>query len=344
MANSQLTPWKDGYYKFSARNTSVFIVTGESVEMESVQGKVYQQLSKSTWKYGDFGKAHPELTKHTGKSNYNVDMNMADGLWLVKGILSDDGLKIFTWTKDLAIFEWITEDEYIAKKNFGDPWDAPPNHYKIQPENDGKLLFISGAPGLGKSTCGLMLSKMAGYVYYEGDAFSMHVNPYIPPDAEEPSMATLKQKPLLGLPQERLDAVANGIKDLVALLRGQDYDRSNLEGYYTELCKNIMAEKKRLGGDWVVTQAVPSRDFRDFIKKQIGTKAVFMVLNMSKEDQIERLEKRHGKEQSSSIWLAKTHEIFEPAAKDEEQAINIRITNNMSREDIARMIIDNLPK
>ena len=70
---------------------------------------------------------------------------------------------------------------------------APSSHYKIQPESIGKLLWVTGAPGMGKSTSGLILSKTAGYVYYEADAFGMLVNPYIPPDVEEPSLATMKQ-------------------------------------------------------------------------------------------------------------------------------------------------------
>ena len=94
MANSQPTPWKDGYYKFSLRSTNVFKVAGESVEMETLLGKMDGELSKCKWKYGDFGQAHPELMKHTGRSNYNVEMTMMNGMWQLKGILCDDGLTI----------------------------------------------------------------------------------------------------------------------------------------------------------------------------------------------------------------------------------------------------------
>ena len=344
MANSEQTPWKNGYYKSSTRSTSLFKVHGESVEMETLQGKMDEQLSKGNWKFGEFGEAHPDLIKHTGKLNYNVEMNMMNGLWLRKGILSDDGMTISLWSKNLELFEWITEEEYVALKNSGDPADAPPHHYKVQPEYDGRLIFISGAPGFGKSTSGLMLSKMAGYVYYEADAFTMHVNPYIPPDVEDATLATLKQKPLIGLSQERIDAVTNGLTQLMTMFKGDDYDKLKIETYYTELCKNIKGEKKRIGGDWVVAQAVPSRQFRDYVKTQLGPKAIFMVLNMTREDQQERLNKRHGKEQSSALWLSKIYDVFEPAGEDEERAVNIQITKNMSKEDVAEMILSSLPK
>ena len=104
-------------------------------------------------------------------------------------------------------------------QDFGDPHDAPPNHYKIQPENVGKLLWISGAPGLGKSTSGLYLSRKAGYVYYEADAYGGHLNPYIPPDVDEPSLATMKQKPLKGLPKERIDA-CSGLSEFIKFIQG----------------------------------------------------------------------------------------------------------------------------
>ena len=105
-------------------------------------------------------------------------------------------------------------------QEFGDSHDAPPNHYKLQPENQGILLWLSGAPGLGKSTSGMYLSKKAGYVYYEADAFGAHVNPYVPPDVAEPTLATFKQKPLKNLPKERIDAVKKGVKDFKKFLHG----------------------------------------------------------------------------------------------------------------------------
>merc|ERR1711983_214161 len=76
--------------------------------------------------------------------------------------------------------------------------------YKVQPENQGKLIFISGAPGSGKSTTALKLAKKEGFVYYEGDGFIFLRNPYIPLDAEEPSFATSKQKRIRGLSKKDL--------------------------------------------------------------------------------------------------------------------------------------------
>ena len=44
----------------------------------------------------------------------------------------------------------------------GDPIDAPPCPYKIQPEFQGKLLWITGSPGMGKSTSAQLLARNKG--------------------------------------------------------------------------------------------------------------------------------------------------------------------------------------
>ena len=96
--------------------------------------------------------------------------------------------------------------------NFDDI-EAPPGPYKLQPENQGeiklhlgffckiilslgKLIWFSGAPGMGKSTTAQILARENGYVYYEADCFGMLKNPYIPLDVENPSMYQLKMKSL----------------------------------------------------------------------------------------------------------------------------------------------------
>ena len=68
--------------------------------------------------------------------------------------------------------------------------EAPSCPYKIQPENQGKLVWLSGPPGVGKSTTGQLLAKKANYVYYEVDCLTKYLNPF------EPSMAVPLQEPI----------------------------------------------------------------------------------------------------------------------------------------------------
>ena len=95
----------------------------------------------------------------------------------------------------------------------GDPISAPPTFYKIQPENQGRLLWFGGPPGLGKSTTAQLLAREHGYVYYEADCFLKCKNPCIPLNSSDPSMKQFTQRPLRGEGlMKRMNAVGKVIK------------------------------------------------------------------------------------------------------------------------------------
>ena len=242
------------------------------------------------------------------------------GMWITKGILSDDRTKLTLWsiTKEVASFEKMSEEEYDAFQSSAEPADAPSSHYKIQPEFQGRLLWISGAPGLGKSTIGYYLSRNAGYVFYEADCFGSNVNPYIPLDVDlsNLSFALLNQRPLKGVPKERVDARNRGVPEIKKYFRGEEYDLETVKRYYGLLAMDIKREKERMGGNWVVAQALPTRSLRDHMKEVIGPDLLFIVLNMSKEDQNKRIVARHGAEGGMNEFLLKIYD--KKLSKDRE--------------------------
>jgi len=346
MEDIKACPWENGYYKLPSMSMVIFKVNGESVKMETIDGEIDDSLGAGSWTFGEFGETHTEVAKDTGKKYSNVDIRLWGGMWNSKGVLSDDGKKItlFSTTNEVDSFVKMSDEDYAAFRDRADLADAPSNHYKIQPEFQGKLLWVSGAPGLGKSTTGLYLSRTADYVYYEADAFLWNANPYVPPDVDEADLATMRFKPLKGVPQDRIDAVNKSTKDFVKLIKVEEYDIEGVKGFYTAMCKDIMSERKRIGGNWVVVQAVPTRILRDHVKKELGPNLNFVVLNMSKEEQLKRVKARHGEEGAINDMLIKVCDIYERATNDEENAINIDVTSDMTREDVVKAILHSLPR
>ena len=96
----------------------------------------------------------------------------------------------------------------IAEKlgDYADPISCPPCPYPLVPGAGGRLVWITGYPGTGKSTAAqimarnhgqkafyyslyLVLHIPSGYVFFEGDCFGRLLNPYIPVMAENASLA-----------------------------------------------------------------------------------------------------------------------------------------------------------
>ena len=114
------------------------------------------------------------------------------------GVLSEDGTKVYSWGmwNSLEVLAWQSDEDLVSLRENRDPIEAPSCQYKIQPENQGKLVWLSGPPGAGKSTTGLLMGKEAGYVYLEADCTMNCLNPFVPLDAENATLAAFQQSPL----------------------------------------------------------------------------------------------------------------------------------------------------
>ena len=257
-------PWMEGNYKGTGYLEAV-LIKGDTVTNDEYPDVVM------TFKHGAFGEADKEVADATGQKNSNIEIKYSSfGMDMVEhGVMAEDG-KRFTIKTMMGVWrlEWITAEEAERIANDGDPIDAPPSHYKVEPERQGQLVWVTGPPGLGKSTTAQLLARHHGYVYYEGDCFFMGRNPYIPPDVEEPSIAMLGQRKLLGeAARTRRELGAAGDEAVQARMAGEKWaDFSVLESCYGELCKDIMRERKRMGGDWAVATVLMDRQLRDFVR------------------------------------------------------------------------------
>jgi len=183
------------------------------------------------------------------------------------GVVIEEGAKmILSTSSGLISFVKVSPEEVNSILDDCDPIEAPSNPYKLQPENQGKLLWITGPPGLGKSTTAQLLAKEHGYVYYEADCFNCMKNPYIPVDVEDPTMATIRQKDLKGEGLEhRKEMIKNWMGAMKEFEEGQ-YNKKVFDEYFSLVFEDIQKEKSRIGGQWAVAQCVMLRDMRDTIR------------------------------------------------------------------------------
>ena len=345
-AKDNSLPWKNGMYHSRSMPSMLYEVNGEHILMYPASGKPSgikdNPMANGTWKHGDFGEVHPDVGKETGKTRNNVEMVAWGGMMKIPMVASDDGksLTFYGMAHCVDVMDWLSDEalaEFIAT---GDPCDDLPHPYKVQPENQGKLVWLSGCPGLGKSTSAMLLGKNAGYVYYEADSFMNHMNPYVSTNVDEPSLAMMSQKFLKGVPQERIDVVSTGLTPFMDFMEGREYDWEKVCSFYSAMAKDISNEQKRIGGDFAIAQAVPTRKIRDFIRNQMGDNLIFVVLHMSKEDQMARIVARHGDQDENLVEkMTKCHDVFEPAEDDEKRAIHCLITKDMTRDAVVEKII-----
>ena len=122
-----------------------------------------------TIRYGNLGEAHEEVTILAGQDSYNVEFSYsaAGDDFTELGVVTEDGSKAFMkGLLGISLLEWITPEEAAAILTEGEPIEAPVCPYELQPEKQGKLVWLTGPPCSGKSVMGQMLANEAGFVYY----------------------------------------------------------------------------------------------------------------------------------------------------------------------------------
>jgi hypothetical protein len=78
-------------------------------------------------------------------------------------------------------------------------------------------------------------------------------------------------------------------------------DQGNLDGI------EIDVQRKRIGGDFAVPQAVTSRKFWDYIRLTLPD-CYFVTLSMTKGNQAKRIKERHGDDPGAVEYCAKFFE------------------------------------
>ena len=347
--------WLDGLWYFEDFKFMIYEVKGEVCYWKNLGAFDYPDLGidsvQGTWEYGSFGETSAEVKKTTGADTYTVEIKLYGGKITRRGVVSEDGKSIY----GPGIFggnvegKWIDQDGLKALQANREDIHYLSCPYTKQPENQGKLLWLSGPPGAGKSTTAQLLAKDHGQVYYEADGFLNMINPYIPLDVPEPSLAQFHQKSVTGRPRKTMETLLRGLLEFPKFAEGQEFDLDVVNAWYTEMAKDILREKNKIGGSWAVAQAVPKQSMRDIIRKVLGDQCVFVILSLSAETNAKRINTRHAymdeaSKESLQEWMNNMYQLYELAGADEENAVNVEIGTDMDKYQVAQAILQKVQK
>ena len=143
--------------------------------------------------------------------------------------------------------------------------------------------------------------------------------------------------------KEQVEAVDRGQTCYEDLTKGVEVNVEAFKGFYDVMAQMVVHERNRLGGDFAIAQAVPTRELRDYIKKICGPDLIFIVLVLPKETVVERLGKRHGTGDVADAitdMCVKLNDAYENTGEDELNSFDVVIDGKMTPDDVAKKILD----
>ena len=154
------TPWRDGLWYSETSPSNIMIVKGEEGLWRNLVEFDYPEYEpepapalKGTLTFGQFHETMKEIEELTGAKHYDVKTTFFNGMFVQFGVLSEDG-KMITMCNVLNKVDnmkWIPDEQKQELLDAREHEDTiiPPG-FTPQPENQGKILFLSGPPGAGK--------------------------------------------------------------------------------------------------------------------------------------------------------------------------------------------------
>ena len=123
-------------------------------------------------------------------------------------------------------------------------------------------------------------------------------------------------------------------------MKHKDVDKNNLCKAYSLLAEDIARERRKIGGDWVISCTVFKRFIRDHLRSKMEPNLLFLDLQLTKQHQIERIKKRHGDVSGFIETLQKITEVYEPATENEPQTLIFKVPSDLTPDDVASEILE----
>ena len=331
--------WKEGHWKLTVLGQVMKTLVLVGDELREEDGTLWMKLT-----FRPSGSSH-KIENVSSNLDFYWAFLQRDGY----GVVLNNGKKIILDTNDTL--DWISEEEYNIM-NEKDPADDIPNSYQPKPDQIGKILWLCGSTGMGKTTTAKILQAEKGFVYYEGDCFVFGFNPYV--GAAPEGFTQFGTKALSGIPQERTKVVNTALTDgYTKLFKGEAVAEKVWEDFYELLCQDILRERGKLGGDWVIAQAAYTRTARDIIRRKMGGDLILVVLETEQESlQIERLARRAAnKEEMTEEELESSKNMVkgyvgchDTVQEDEPNTFKVMVTADMTAADVANIVLEKFRK
>ena len=186
--------------------------------------------------FGDFGPARKEVQDASGCDNYNAELQIGEMKINGVANEPGDRVVMWGFSNSVEVNYWLDEDQLQKKKDDRDPVEAPRYlfvviwkfkcstfpfqmslawfkcvmselkqyvlyicscpHITPRPGTPGKIYWLSGPPGAGKSTTCQLMARLKDYRYYEADCTMQLINPFTDIYVDNPSIASFSAKSL----------------------------------------------------------------------------------------------------------------------------------------------------
>ena len=350
MQGSNGFPWKNGFYQMpsSYRFHAVKVEGNNGAVKFVLEPDMVVSLRTGNFEYSDY-----RGLNESGENHYNVEVSTTEpGVSNFFAVVHNNGN---TWTfSDGVSGEWMSEDTFKNIKEDTDPCDAYPCDYIPNPDSSGKLLWISGFTGTGKSTVSLYLKNEFDFILYEGDCFAAGFNPYVgsAPKATTPH-GTRK---LSGIPQKRTLICEKFLQESITNVKSScPVEPDVCKEFYELMCDDIIKERTKFGGNWVINHGLYTKLARDIVKKKLGSKLQLIVLTISSEHQAKRYMEAnlknstfHNDDMYNKMLEEKRLQIevskrgYESVNQNESNILEISITDKMTVHDVSKTIMNSI--
>ena len=146
-----------------------------------------------------------------------------------------------------------------------------------------------------------------------------------------------------GISRETVEEYKKSQKMFETMLTGNltNEDFAKAKPFYQDMAENIKIQRKRIGGNFAIAQAVTSQDMREFIR-QFLPDCIFITLSLTREGQKNRVFARHGDVPGLLEMMTKLFDLYELPGDGEINTYNIDVDEIMNQADVLEKVMGTL--